>query len=95
MFSNNKQQDSIFNPALRHLTSDHIKVSARYDLFYAINDALAGVLFVIGSIFFFWSDTQDAGTWLFLIGSILFTVRPGIKISRNLHLRRVSVRQNR
>lgn len=93
MSTSAKQKKGLFDPTLRHSSARHIKVSSRYDVLYALNDFIAGVMFVVGSVLFFWKDTQDAGTWLFLIGSILFTVRPGIKLARNFHLQQVSSNQ--
>jgi hypothetical protein len=43
---------------------------------------------------FFSSDLRrasPAGTWLFLIGSILFAVRPTIRLALELHLARLPV----
>ncbi|WP_339899224.1 YrhK family protein [uncultured Gilvimarinus sp.] len=81
---------SLFDRGLPHLSARHIKISSRYDFFYALNDLVAGILFVVGSVLFFKSSTEYAATWLFLIGSILFTARPAIRVIRNIHLQRVS-----
>ncbi|UTF61765.1 YrhK family protein [Gilvimarinus sp. DA14] len=67
----------------------HRQISARYDLWYSLNDLAAGVLFVIGSVLFFSESTQTSATWLFLIGSLLFTVRPAIRVVQDIHLRRM------
>lgn len=42
------------------------------------------MLFVIGSIMFFSETWTHFGTWLFLIGSIMFGLRPAIKLAREL-----------
>ena len=77
----------IFDSRLTQLSEEHSRVSARYDLWYALNDWAAGLLFVVGSILFFEPETETAATWLFLIGSVLFTVRPTIRLVRDIHLR--------
>nr|WP_300501474.1 YrhK family protein [uncultured Rhodococcus sp.] len=38
---------------------------------------------------FFGESTTTAGTWLFLAGSIELLIRPAIRLSRRLHIRRV------
>ncbi|AXS42617.1 hypothetical protein D1F64_13785 [Breoghania sp. L-A4] len=47
---------------------------------------LAAVAFIIGSIFFFYESLMFAGTWLFLIGSILFGIRPAIRLVMEIRL---------
>jgi len=41
-------------------------------------------MFVIGSILFFEPETTTAATWLFLIGSIFFGLRPTITMIREI-----------
>ena len=43
----------------------------------------------IGSILFFNEATTYLGTWLFLIGSVLFGMRPTIKLIREIAYLRV------
>jgi len=62
-----------------------------YELYRTVVEFLAAVFFVIGSIFFFYESLLFAGTWLFLIGSILFAVRPTIRLLLELHLARLPV----
>ncbi|WP_010529258.1 YrhK family protein [Lentibacillus jeotgali] len=70
---------------------DHeIAIKKRYELYYNLNDILIAVWFIVGSIFFFWEVTKDAGTWLFLIGSLELLIRPFIRIGRKTHLRRIN-----
>jgi hypothetical protein len=45
--------------------------------------------FVIGSAFFFSASMTRPADWLFLIGSLLFAVKPTIDMIRSLHLRRL------
>ncbi len=44
----------------------------------------AAVLFIVGSILFFSSNTTYAATWLFLIGSLFFAMRPTTTLLREL-----------
>ena len=81
---------SLFDRGLPHLSPQHIRISSRYDFFYALNDLIAGILFVVGSVLFFKRETEYAATWFFLLGSILFTARPAIRVVRNVHLQRMN-----
>jgi hypothetical protein len=33
--------------------------------------------------------TQTAGTWLFLVGSVCFAIRPVVHVVRDVHMRRL------
>jgi len=61
---------------------------AVYELIYTAIDFGAAVLFVIGSIMFFLEAWVGVGTWLFLIGSILFACKPTLRLVREVHLAR-------
>ncbi|MDX1802472.1 MAG: YrhK family protein [Alcanivorax sp.] len=41
----------------------------RYQWFHLGMGLLGNTTFVIGSVFFLWQDWQEAGTWLFIVGS--------------------------
>lgn len=45
-------------------------------------------MFVIGSILFFEPVTTYAGTWMFLIGSILFAIAPTLALASEINARR-------
>ncbi|MCX7444785.1 YrhK family protein [Corynebacterium sp. P7003] len=79
----------MFNPdnALRSEATQ--RLYACYAVAYTVVDVLAAVLFIVGSILFFRESTTTTGTWLFLIGSILFGVRPCISLVREWHLLRI------
>lgn len=62
-----------------------------YEVVSIVNDILIAVWFIVGSALFFSEATTTLGTWLFLIGSIELGIRPIIRLSRHLHLRRVQV----
>lgn len=80
---------SLLPAQLATLTHQHARLSRNYDIVYDLNDFFAGLVFVAGSILFFWKSTETAGTWLFVIGSLQFTLRPAIHLARDLHLRRL------
>lgn len=79
----------IFHPDTRDLSERHKKIYAYFELAYTIVDVLAALMFVVGSILFFKEATAFAGTWLFLIGSILFGLRPTLKLVREYAYLRV------
>lgn len=79
----------IFNPDNARQSEASKKVYAWYELAYTAVDFAAALLFAIGSILFFKTETTHLGTWLFLIGSILFGLRPGVKLFREIALIRL------
>jgi membrane-bound ClpP family serine protease len=64
----------------------HEEVYGFYERIYTAIDLAAGLLFLIGSILFFWEDTMYIATWLFVIGSALFVARPASRFAREYHL---------
>lgn len=77
-------------PLALRVGHEEVVVRRRYELLSTINDLMIGIWFAVGSILFFSQSTTETGTWLFLIGSVQLLIRPGIRLSRNLHLNRVS-----
>ncbi len=75
---------TLFHPDNRNRSPEHKRIYAFYEILYTINDFGAAVLFVVGSVLFFNEDTTRAGSWLFLVGSIMFGLRPAIKLAREL-----------
>lgn len=71
-----------------HVGHEQIVIEKRYEVVSIINDFMIGVWFLVGSVFFFWKDTQELGTWLFVIGSAQLVMRPTIRLARHIHLRR-------
>lgn len=65
-------------------------IRRRYEVASIVNDLMIGVWFAVGSVLFFYQDTTDAGIWLFLIGSVQLLIRPVIRLTRNLHLQRIT-----
>jgi hypothetical protein len=65
---------------------DRSRRYAIYELAYTFVDFSAAILFIIGSIMFFSDDWTYTGTWLFVIGSIFFAMKPTIRIVRELHM---------
>lgn len=80
---------SLFHPDNSRLSPEHAKVWAAYEVAHTIVDFLAAGLFVVGSILFFYPATVVLGTWLFLIGSICFGLKPTIRLAREVKFLRM------
>jgi len=72
----------LFNPDNHTRSQVHKELYALYSLAYTIVDFTAALMFIVGSILFFHEDTTYIGTWLFLIGSVCFGLRPTITMMR-------------
>lgn len=79
----------LFNPDNHTRSAEHKKIYAYCELAYTLVDVSAAALFVIGSVMFFGETTTYMGTWLFLVGSVLFGLRPTIKLYREFAYLRV------
>ncbi len=78
-------QMKIFQEHNSRKSQAHKDIYAAYELAYTLVDLSAALLFVIGSVMFFYDSWQIPGTWCFLIGSILFGVKPTLRFVRELH----------
>lgn len=72
-----------------HFGHDEITLRRRYEVLSIVNDILIAVWFIVGSVLFFYESTAYAGTWLFLIGSVQLLIRPVIRLTRHVHIRRI------
>jgi hypothetical protein len=68
---------------------EELVIRRRYEALSIANDVLIALWFLVGSILFFWESTTVAATWCFLLGSIEFLVRPGIRLARLVHIQRI------
>lgn len=84
----------MFNPRNHFRTKEHIQVYSFYERLYTTIDMLAGLAFVIGSLCYFNPNLTDTGTWLFLIGSLLFLARPLVRFLREFHFARLPIPEN-
>src|SRR5699024_3294052 len=71
------------------LGHDELVIRGRYETLSIVNDLLIAVWFLIGSILFFFEYTVTLGTWLFVLGSAQLLLRPAIRLTRRVHLRRI------
>lgn len=73
----------------RHLHPELERLRQAYFWAHLMADFGCGVCFVLGSAFFFYDSLYNAATWLFLIGSILFAAKPTVRLTHELHRRRL------
>ncbi|WP_321504209.1 YrhK family protein [Breoghania sp.] len=79
----------LFNHENRTRTAAHARTTTRYETARTAIEFGAAIAFIVGSVFFFYESLQYAGTWLFLIGSILFAVRPAVRLALEIRLVRL------
>ena len=65
----------------------------RYQLLAIINDLTLGIWFTIGSVLFLFSQTQTAGTILFILGRMQLLGRPILKLLHAFFVRKESAAQ--
>lgn len=80
---------TLFDHRNREKTDETHRVYAAYELAHTLADFGAAFCFIIGSVFFFYESLMRAGTWLFLIGSILFAAKPTLRLAREIKLLRM------
>ena len=76
----------LFEPISDELRSNHTELYALYELAYTVVDFLAAAMFVVGSALFFREETTTIATWLFLVGSVFFGLKPTIRLTREIHM---------
>ena len=75
---------TLFNADNHTRSPAHRHVYVISEVAYTVVDFLAAACFVVGSALFFFASTTFAATWLFLIGSIFFGLKPTIKLVREI-----------
>ena len=78
-----------FSPSNQTLSSEHERVYALFEVWYTVVDLTAALCFVAGSILFFWPETQNSATCLFVVGSVCFALKPTIRLMRELKFLRM------
>jgi len=80
---------AFFSPSTRTSTPEHERVFALFEIWYTAVDLAAALLFVVGSVLFFWDETKFTATWMFVIGSICFALKPTIRLLREVKFLRM------
>ncbi|WP_030897283.1 YrhK family protein [Streptomyces sp. NRRL F-5126] len=76
-------------PLTLHIGHDELVVRRRYEVASILNDILVALWFIVGSVMFFSENWTTTGTWCFLIGSVELLIRPVIRLTRHVHIRRI------
>ncbi len=80
-----QKNQRLFEPAEK-LSPRGKRISAAYEIAYTLTEFSAAATFIIGSVMFFSAAWETTGTWFFLIGSILFALKPTIRLFKELAL---------
>ena len=83
-----------FTSENRQQSAQSDRIFAAYEIVRTFFDFLAAICFLVGSILFFAADTQFQATWLFVVGSLFFCLKPTLKLAREVHLWRVGELQS-
>ncbi|MEP1199618.1 YrhK family protein [Tateyamaria sp.] len=76
----------IFEPPHSNRSEAWKRRFAAFEIVHTLIDFGAALCFIIGSIMFFSEEWLTPGTWLFLVGSILFACKPTVRLIRELQL---------
>lgn len=83
------------NDITMRIGREELVIRNRYEALSIANDVLIGILFLLGSILFLWESSTGLATWLFVIGSAEFLLRPVIRLARRTHLKRFGADRDR
>ena len=76
----------LFDGRAKHASEETRKVHAAFEIAYTAVDFGAAAAFVVGSILFFSEAWQTTATWFFVVGSLLFALKPTLWLARELKL---------
>lgn len=72
------------------LGDQEIVLRHRFELISIANEIGIAVFFTVGSVAFYFEPLFDLGVTLFVIGSVQLGIRPAIRLSRRVQLRKVT-----
>ena len=78
----------LFHPDNKTDSDKSKRIYALYEIGFTLVDVAAALSFLVGSVLFFWTETETLAIWLFVIGSLCFTAKPVIRLAREIHLYR-------
>jgi hypothetical protein len=62
----------------------HARIYAMHEVLRTAVDFGAALCFLVGSVLFFWPETEFPAVWLFVIGSVFFILKPTLRLVREL-----------
>ncbi|MEM6849795.1 MAG: YrhK family protein, partial [Pseudomonadota bacterium] len=66
----------MFHPRVAPMSVEDMRRHALFEIAHTTADFCAALCFVVGSVMFFFSAWLIPGTWFFLVGSVLFALKP-------------------
>lgn len=79
----------MFHQHRREASAATRRLYAQVELAHTAVDFGAALSFLIGSILFFRESLQTPATWLFTIGSVMFLMKPSLKLWREVQFYRM------
>ena len=79
----------IFRNERRDQSEAHRRLYARFELAHTVVEFMAAFCVIVGSVMFFSDAWLTPGTWLFLVGSLLFAAKPTLRLIREIKLYRM------
>lgn len=76
---------AFFNPDTATKSPRHRRIYALYEVAYTIVDFSAAMLFLVGSVLFFYPAVENPAIWCFVVGSVFFALKPTIRLVRECH----------
>lgn len=76
---------ALFQPDAHTRSDSHRRVYAAYEVAHTIIDFLAAMLFLVGSVMFFYPRIENPAIWCFVVGSVCFALSPTLRLVRELH----------
>ncbi|MCG6859033.1 MAG: YrhK family protein, partial [Salaquimonas sp.] len=76
---------TLFNPENHTRSPRNRRIYAIYEVIYTLVDFSAALLFLVGSILFFYPSLENPAIWCFVIGSVFFMMKPAIRVVREFH----------
>lgn len=70
----------LFHPRTEAMSPHDMRRQALFEVVRTMVDFGAALCFVVGSIMFFSDAWLFVGTWFFLVGSVLFAVKPTLRL---------------
>ncbi|WP_110926560.1 YrhK family protein [Bacillus massiliglaciei] len=71
-----------------HIGKYEICMKRSYDMFYTLNNVLAGIWFLLGSLFFFVDSMQVERVCLYILGSVQLLIFPMINLCKGIWVKK-------
>lgn len=75
----------IMRPDAATKSQEHREVYRGYEIMHTLVDFTAALLFLVGSVMFFYPSLKDLAIWAFILGSVFFALKPTVKLAREFH----------